>query len=53
MRGAISFALRRFRYDLGALRYYRLVVDALRDFNPDVVHITVEATLECWSRRRP
>ncbi len=40
-RGPISFALEKdLRYDLALFRYYRRVVDALREFNPDVVHIT-------------
>jgi glycosyltransferase involved in cell wall biosynthesis len=40
-RGAVSFALEKdLRFDLLLFRYYRLVVDALRNFNPDVVHIT-------------
>jgi len=40
-RGAISFALEKdLRYDLALCRYYRRVVEALREFNPDVVHIT-------------
>jgi glycosyltransferase involved in cell wall biosynthesis len=40
-RGAISFALEKdLRFDLAIFRYYRRVVDALREFSPDVVHIT-------------
>ncbi len=40
-RGTISFALEKdLRFDLALFRYYRLVVDVLRDFRPDVVHIT-------------
>lgn len=40
-RGPISFALEKdLRYDLALFRYYRRVVDALREFKPDVVHIT-------------
>ncbi len=40
-RGAISFALEKdLRFDLALFRYYRRVMDALREFNPDVVHIT-------------
>ncbi len=40
-RGPISFALEKdLRYDLALCRYYRRVVDALREFKPDVVHIT-------------
>ncbi len=40
-RGAISFPLEKdLRYDLALFRYYRRVVDALRQFNPDVLHIT-------------
>ena len=40
-RGAISFALEKdLRYDLALFRHYRRVVDALRQFRPDVVHIT-------------
>jgi glycosyltransferase involved in cell wall biosynthesis len=40
-RGAISFALEKdLRYDLALFRYYRRVIDALREFHPDVVHIT-------------
>jgi glycosyltransferase involved in cell wall biosynthesis len=40
-RGAISFALEKdLRFDLALFRYYRLVLDTLRRFNPDVVHIT-------------
>jgi glycosyltransferase involved in cell wall biosynthesis len=40
-RGAISFALEKdLRFDLALFRYYRRVVDALREFRPDVVHIT-------------
>jgi glycosyltransferase involved in cell wall biosynthesis len=40
-RGPISFPLEKdLRYDLALPRYYRRVVDALIEFNPDVVHIT-------------
>jgi glycosyltransferase involved in cell wall biosynthesis len=40
-RGAISFALEKdLRFDLALFRYYRRVIDELRRFNPDVVHIT-------------
>jgi phosphatidylinositol alpha 1,6-mannosyltransferase len=40
-RGAISFALEKdLRFDLALVRYYRSVVEALRDFSPNVVHIT-------------
>ena len=40
-RGAFSFAVEKdLSYDLALFRYYRRVVDALREFNPDVVHIT-------------
>ncbi len=40
-RGDISFALEKdLRYDLALCRYYGRVADALRKFNPDVIHIT-------------
>jgi phosphatidylinositol alpha 1,6-mannosyltransferase len=40
-RGPISFPLEKdLRFDLALFRYFRLVIDALRDFQPDVVHIT-------------
>jgi len=40
-RGAISFALEKdLRFDLALFRYYRRVVNELRNFNPDVVHVT-------------
>ncbi len=40
-RGPVSFALEKdLRFDLALFRYYRRVVDALRDFNPDIVHVT-------------
>jgi glycosyltransferase involved in cell wall biosynthesis len=40
-RGAISFALEKdLCFDLALFRYYRRVLAALRQFNPDVVHIT-------------
>lgn len=40
-RGSLSFALDKdLRFDLALFRYYRIVVDTLRDFKPDVVHIT-------------
>jgi glycosyltransferase involved in cell wall biosynthesis len=40
-RGPISFAVEKdLGYDLALFRYYRRVVDALREFKPDVVHIT-------------
>jgi phosphatidylinositol alpha 1,6-mannosyltransferase len=40
-RGAISFPLEKdLRFDLALFRYYRLVTAALREFQPDVVHLT-------------
>jgi len=40
-RGDFSFAVEKdLGYDLAFFRYYRRVVDAVRQFNPDVLHIT-------------
>ena len=40
-RGLMSFALEKdLRFDLALFRYYRRVVDVLREFNPDIVHVT-------------
>ncbi len=40
-RGRMSFALEKdLRFDLALFRYYRRVITVLREFNPDVVHIT-------------
>jgi glycosyltransferase involved in cell wall biosynthesis len=40
-RGSLSFALEKdLRFDLALFRYYRRVIAALREFNPDVVHVT-------------
>jgi glycosyltransferase involved in cell wall biosynthesis len=40
-RGAASFALEKdLRFDIAIFRYYQQVVEALREFSPDVVHIT-------------
>jgi glycosyltransferase involved in cell wall biosynthesis len=40
-RSPVSFALEKdLRFDLALFRHYRRVINALREFNPDVVHIT-------------
>jgi glycosyltransferase involved in cell wall biosynthesis len=40
-RGAVSFALEKdLRFDLALFRHYGQVLKELREFNPDVVHIT-------------